>query len=141
VLASLVGARLTEVPIRNVERPVGQSNYGLGRTADVFLDILYLYFSRYYFTRPLKAFGKIGFLLVGLGTGISGSLIAYSLVTGNPTVRSRGGWFLLSMLLILGGLQILLTGILAEILVRIYYRSGQTQEGYVVRREWSSRES
>ncbi|MGH9315479.1 MAG: glycosyltransferase family 2 protein [Vicinamibacterales bacterium] len=137
VLASLVGAKVTEVPIRNVERPAGRSNYGLGRTINVLLDILYLYFSRYYFTRPLKAFGKIGLLLVGIGGAISGSLVIYSLVTGTPTVRERGGWFLLSMILILGGLQILLTGILAEILVRIYYQSGQAQQGYVVRREWN----
>ena len=64
VLASLVGARVTEVKIRNIERPSGQSNYGLGRTVNVFLDILYLYFTRYYFTRPLKAFGKIALVLI-----------------------------------------------------------------------------
>jgi glycosyltransferase involved in cell wall biosynthesis len=137
VLASFVGAKVAEVPIRNVERPSGQSNYGLGRTTNVFLDILYLYFSRKYFTRPLKAFGKLGLLLIGIGGAISGSLVLYSLLTGIPTVRERGGWFLLSMILILGGLQMLLTGILAEILVRIYYQSGQAQQGYVVRREWN----
>jgi glycosyltransferase involved in cell wall biosynthesis len=136
VLASLVGARVTEVKIRNIERPAGASNYGLGRTVNVFLDILYLYFSRYYFTRPLKAFGKIGLLLILTGVLISGSLVAYSLVTGIPTIRERGGWFLLSSLLMLGGLQTLLTGIVAEILVRVYYQSGQTQQAYV-RREWN----
>ncbi len=135
VLASIVGAKVTEVQIRNVERPAGRSNYGLGRTVNVFLDILYLYFSRYYFTRPLKAFGKIALLLLGTGIGISGSLVVYSWVTGAPTIRERGGWFLLSSLLMLGGLQTLLTGILAEILVRIYYQSGQTHQAYV-RREW-----
>jgi len=135
VLAALVGAKVAEVPIRNVERPAGRSNYGLGRTVNVLLDILYLYFSRYYFTRPLKAFGKIALLLLGTGVGISGSLIVYSWITGMPTIRARGGWFLLSSLLLLGGLQTLLTGILAEILVRIYYESGQTHQAYV-RREW-----
>jgi hypothetical protein len=43
---------------------------------------------------------------------------------------------LLSSLLMLGGLQTVLTGILAEILVRIYYQSGQRQQAYV-RREWN----
>jgi glycosyltransferase involved in cell wall biosynthesis len=137
VLASLVGAKVTEVRIQNIERSAGRSNYGLGRTVNVLLDILYLYFSQRYFTRPLKAFGKIGFLLILTGAGIAGSLVAYSLVTGTPTVRERGGWFLLASLLMLGGLQIVMTGILAEILVRIYYQSGQTQQGYVVRREWN----
>ncbi|HEY6509718.1 MAG TPA: glycosyltransferase family 2 protein, partial [Vicinamibacterales bacterium] len=82
VLASMAGARVTEVRIRNIERPSGRSNYGLGRTINVFLDILYLYFSRYYFTRPLKAFGKIGLLLVGAGVAIAASLVGYSWVTG-----------------------------------------------------------
>jgi glycosyltransferase involved in cell wall biosynthesis len=135
VLASLVGARVSEVRIQNVERPAGRSNYGLGRTINVFLDILFLYFSRYYFTRPLKAFGKIALVLAGVGFCISAYWVGYSWVTGTPTVRERGGWFLLSSLLMLGGLQTLLTGILAEILVRIYYQMGQTQQAYV-RREW-----
>jgi glycosyltransferase involved in cell wall biosynthesis len=136
VLASLVGARVTEVPIRNIERPAGKSNYGLGRTVNVFLDILYLYFTRYYFARPLKAFGKLGLLLVLAGVAISGYLVAYSWVTGTPTIRERGGWFLLSSLLMLGGLQTLLTGILAEILVRVYYQSAETRQAHV-RREWN----
>ena len=49
VLAALVGARVTEVKIQNIERPAGRSNYGLGRTVNVFLDIMYLYFARFYF--------------------------------------------------------------------------------------------
>lgn len=136
VLASMAGARVTEVRIRNIERPAGQSNYGLGRTINVFLDILYLYFARYYFTRPLKAFGKIGLLLAATGMGIAAYLVGYAWVTGTPTVRERSGWFLLASLLMLGGLQTLLTGILAEILVRIYYLSGQSQQEHV-RREWN----
>jgi glycosyltransferase involved in cell wall biosynthesis len=136
VLAALVGARVTEIKIQNIERPSGRSNYGLGRTVNVFLDIMYLYFARFYFARPLKAFGKIALLLITIGVGISGSLVLYSIVTGVPTIRDRGGWFLLSSLLMLGGLQTLLTGILAEILVRIYYQSGQTQQAYI-RREWN----
>jgi glycosyltransferase involved in cell wall biosynthesis len=135
VLASLAGARVTEVKIRNIERPAGQSNYGLGRTVNVFLDILYLYFTRYYFTRPLKAFGKIGLVLIGSGVLISATLVGYSWMTGTSTIRERGGWFLLSSLLMLGGLQTLLTGILAEILVRIYYQRGEQEA--TVRREWN----
>jgi glycosyltransferase involved in cell wall biosynthesis len=136
VLASLVGARVSEVPIRNIARPAGKSNYGLGRTINVFLDILYLYFARFYFTRPLKAFGKLGLLLILAGVCISGYLVMYSLVTGTPTIRERGGWFLLSSLLMLAGIQTVLTGILAEILVRVYYQSASTQQAYV-RREWN----
>ena len=136
-LAMQIGARVTEVKIRNVERVHGTSNYGLGRTMNVFLDIMFLYFSRKYFTGPLKAFGKIALLLMGAGAAIAGSLLAYSWMTGIPTVRQRGGWFLLSALLLLASLQIMLTGLLAEVLVRVYYRSGHT-DSYVIRDEWNA---
>lgn len=136
-LAAQVGARVVEVPIENVPRPHGTSNYGLGRTLSVFLDLLFLYFSTKYFTRPLKAFGKIALLLWATGTIIAGSLVTYSWITGIPTVRERGGWFLLSAVLWLASLQILLTGLVAEILVRVYYRASGTPS-YVIRREWNA---
>ena len=75
-------------------------------------------------------------LLIAAGVAIAAYLVGYAWVTGTPTVRERSGWFLLASLLMLGGLQTLLTGILAEILVRIYYQSGQSQQEHV-RREWN----
>jgi hypothetical protein len=134
-LAELVGARVTEIKIQNIERPIGASNYGIGRTLNVALDILFLYFTKRYFTRPLKAFGKIALAMFLVGAAIASVLLAYSLWTGTPTVREHSGWFVLSMILFVAALQILLTGILAEIIVRIYYRLGDA-EGYVVRRAW-----
>lgn len=134
-LAELVGARVTEIPIQNIVRPVGSSNYGIGRTVNVALDILFLYFSRRYFTRPLKAFGKIAMLMFLVGGTIASTLLVYAYRTGTPAVREHSGWFILSMMLLVAGLQILLAGILAEIVVRIYYRLGD-EDGYVVRRIW-----
>jgi glycosyltransferase involved in cell wall biosynthesis len=139
-LAMEIGARVTEVKIRNTERPHGKSNYGLGRTLTVLLDIMFLYFSRRYFRKPLQAFGKIAIVMMATGAAISGSLVVYSWITGIPTIRQRGGWFLLSALLMLASVQIMLTGLLAEILVRVYYRSGQT-DSYIVRDEWIRKRS
>ena len=134
-LAELAGAKIAEIEIENIERPVGKSNYGLGRTVNVALDILFLYFTRRYFTRPLKAFGKIAIAFFVIGGSIASVLLIDAWWTGSPTVREHSGWFILSMLLLIAGLQILLTGILAEVIVRIYYRLGDT-EGYIVRRTW-----
>jgi glycosyltransferase involved in cell wall biosynthesis len=136
-LAALVGARITEVKIRNIERPAGKSNYGLERTLSVLLDILLLYFLRFHFTKPLKVFGKIAFSLMAGGVIISSALFGYSWVTGISMIRAHGGWFLLAALLILIGMQTLLTGVLAEILIRVYYRASGTS-GFVVRQEWTS---
>ena len=134
-LADLIGARVTEIRIQNRERPVGTSNYGLGRTVNVLLDVLYLYFSRRYLTRPLKAFGKIAMAMFFCGAIIAAVLLGYAYSSGRPVVREHSGWFMLSMLLFTAGLQILLAGILAEVVVRIYYRLSDA-EGYFVRRTW-----
>ena len=136
-LAMIVGARVAEVKIKNVERPFGKSNYGLGRTLNVFLDVLYLYFLTHYFTKPLKAFGTMALALAAGGGGIAAGLLVYSWVTGVSTLRQRGGWFLLAAIMLLASLQIMLAGVLAEILVRVYYRSSQT-DAYVVRNKWDA---
>jgi glycosyltransferase involved in cell wall biosynthesis len=136
-LAHLVGAKITEVPIQNIARPVGLSNYGIGRTFGVALDILFLHFSRFYMTRPLRVFGKVAALLFAAGAGIAIVLLAISVVTGEPTARTRSGWFLLAAILGLSSLQVLLTGILAEVVARLFYRSGSA-ESFVIRREWSA---
>ncbi|MEP6783088.1 MAG: glycosyltransferase family 2 protein [Acidobacteriota bacterium] len=138
-LAHMIGARITEIPIKNIERPVGVSNYGIGRTFGVAMDILFLYFSRFYATRPLRVFGKLAAGLLIPGVLIAVALLTINLMTGEPTTRTRSGWFLLSALLMLSSLQVLLTGILAEVLARIFYRTG-SGESFVVRREWNAAE-
>jgi glycosyltransferase involved in cell wall biosynthesis len=136
-LAHLVGARIAEVPIQNIERPVGVSNYGIGRTFGVALDILFLYFSRFYMARPLRVFGKVSALLFAAGAAIGAVLLTINVLTGEPTTRTRSGWFLLSAILGLSSLQVLLTGIVAEVLARLFYRTGSA-ESFVIRREWSA---
>src|ERR1700682_6131817 len=69
-LASFYGARIAEVPIRNVNRAHGDSHYGIGRTFNVLFDILTIKFLLNYFTRPMHFFGRIGLLGVTLGTAI-----------------------------------------------------------------------
>src|SRR6202050_5404323 len=48
-LASFYGARIAEVPIRNVNRAHGDSHYGIGRTFNVLFDILTIKFLLKYF--------------------------------------------------------------------------------------------
>src|SRR5713101_313548 len=69
-LASFYGARVAEVPIRNVPRSSGGSHYGLGRTFRVMFDIFTIWFLLKYFTRPMHFFGKWGLISAGLGGSI-----------------------------------------------------------------------
>jgi glycosyltransferase involved in cell wall biosynthesis len=134
-LARHAGGRITEIPIRNVVRPKGQSSYGLGRTVGVSLDLVLLYFLSRYMDRPLRAFGQLALLAATVGTTILGVLLLVAWVSGVPTVREHSGWFLISILLLLASVQILMTGILAEILVRVLFGMGDRRV-YAVRREW-----
>jgi glycosyltransferase involved in cell wall biosynthesis len=59
-LASMYGARVAEVPIRNTPRIAGGSHYGLSRTFRVLFDILTIRFLLKYMTRPMHFFGALG---------------------------------------------------------------------------------
>jgi glycosyltransferase involved in cell wall biosynthesis len=134
-LARQAGGRITEIPIRNVVRPAGQSSYGLGRTVGVSLDLVLLYFLSRYMDRPLRAFGQLALVAATAGATILTVLLLVAWVSGVPTVREHSGWFLISILLLLASVQILMTGILAEILVRVLFGMGDRRV-YAVRREW-----
>jgi glycosyltransferase involved in cell wall biosynthesis len=135
VLGALSGGRITEIPIQNVERPFGKSNYGLGRTLGVFLDLIVLYFLVRYMDRPMRAFGKLGLAAFALGLAILVTLVVISFVEGYSTVRERSGWFLMSIMFMITSVQLILAGILAEIMVRVHY-SHPDQRTYSVRQEW-----
>jgi glycosyltransferase involved in cell wall biosynthesis len=133
VLASNLGARLAEVPIRNIERPEGKSNYGLSRTFNVLLDIAFLVFYTKYLDRPIRVFGRLALASLATAALILAVLAAISLAYGIPVVRERSGWFLLALVLGVSGIQFLLFGLVSEVIVRMYYYPGQAKS-YLVRR-------
>jgi glycosyltransferase involved in cell wall biosynthesis len=130
-----IGARIKEIPIKNVVRPAGESSYGIGRTFGVFLDLILLFFFVRYMDRPMRIFGKLAGIVFAIGCGILGSLVIYAYLCDIHAVTERAGWFLLSIMLILAAVQIILSGILAEILARIHYSQGNRRV-YRVRNEW-----
>ena len=133
VLARNLGARLTEVPIRNIERPVGASHYGLSRTFNVLLDIAFLVFYIKYLDRPIRVFGRLALASFGLAAVIIAVLGFISIAYGVPVVRERSGWFLLSLVLLVSSVQFLLFGLVSEVIVRMYYYPGQARP-YLVRK-------
>lgn len=125
ILASRVGARITEIPITVVERRAGVSKYGLKRTSGVFLDLIFLQFYSRYLTRPIRAFGSLFFLFFGAGFFIATVLMLLWAVGVIGPVRERGALLLFSVFLMIIGVQFLATGILAELLTRIYLHTSQ----------------
>jgi hypothetical protein len=130
-LASFYGARVVEVPIRNVPRAAGDSHYGIGRTFRVMFDILTIKFLLKYFTRPMHFFGTLG--LAGCGTG--GVIMAYLAVKkilGYEIVLEHGPLMVAGALLLLGGIIMFSTGLIGEMMMRTYFES-QDRRIYAVR--------
>ncbi len=121
-LASFYGARIIEVPIKNVPRGSGKSHYGLGRTFRVLFDILTIRFLLTYFTRPMHFFGKLGLIGTGFGGLILSYLLGYKLM-GYDLVTDHGPMMIAGALLLLAGLMMFTTGLLGEVLIRVYFES------------------
>ncbi len=137
-LASWSGARIAEVPIRNILRKSGKSNYNLRRTTRVLLDLLSVKFLLDYSTRPLQFFGLFGLLGTGTGVLISLILLFEKLAYREDIMVQHGPLLLLGIALIVSGIQFLSIGLLGEMLARTYYET-QNKPIYAVREVKSRR--
>jgi glycosyltransferase involved in cell wall biosynthesis len=138
-LASFYGARIAEVPIRNVPRPHGDSHYGIGRTFNVLFDIVTIKFLLKYFTRPMHFFGRLGLIGLTLGSLIMGGLAIHKL-WGHGMIQDHAALAVAGALLLLGGLMMFTTGLLGEVLMRTYFES-QGRRIYAVREIRCKREN
>lgn len=131
-LASFYGARIAEVPIRNIPRPSGSSHYGLGRTVHVLFDILTIRFMLKYMTRPMHFFGALGLLGVLSGGGVLTYLAIYKLFWGTDIVDEHGPLMVAGAIALVAGVMMFCTGLLGEVLMRTYFES-QGRRIYAVR--------
>lgn len=129
-LAVEAGARLLEVPVRHHPRVRGASKYGIDRVFRVLLDLLWVKFMMRFLHRPLHAFGAVGGVLIAIGLALLAYLAVDKLALGHPI----GGrpLLMLGALLTLIGVQLLATGVLGELLTRVYHEP-QGRRQYVLR--------
>ncbi len=129
ILAVLQGGRITEVDVKHQARLHGKSKYGLGRTFKVASDLLLMIFFQKYFRRPIHLFGPIGIICFGLGMCINTYLLVLKLfgedIWGRPLL-------FLGVSLVLAGIQFLTFGLIAELMMRIYFES-QNKKPYTIR--------
>lgn len=115
VLASIHGARITEVPVHHRARHAGRSKYGARRLARGMLDLLTVTFLTTFVDRPLHFFGRIGAWLGLAGFALGAYLVALKYVTG-AGIGDRP-LLALSVLLLILGVQFVSLGLLGEFLV------------------------
>jgi glycosyltransferase involved in cell wall biosynthesis len=133
VLAAMQGARIVQVDVKHHARRFGKSKYGLGRTFRVMSDLVTMVFFRKYSQKPMHLFGTMGFVLLFIGIIINLYLFVLKLmgedIWGKPLL-------ILGLITLLGGIQLITIGILAEVSIRTYYESSH-KKTYQVRRVWT----
>ena len=131
-IASYIGVTVAEVPVNYRSRKFGRSKYGLGRIIRVILDLLTVRFLLSYSTRPIQIFGLLGLLTFALGALIGIYLSFMKLAYG--IALAERPLLLLSILLVMIGVQLVTMGLLGELVVRTYHES-QNKPIYTVREE------
>jgi glycosyltransferase involved in cell wall biosynthesis len=116
--------RMAEEPVNHRARTVGSSKYGLGRSGRVMVDMLAVHFFLNFGARPGHFFGALGLATAGAGGLILAWLAALKLAGESIGTRPL---LALGFFLVIGGLQFLTTGVLAELLIRIYYDGGHAR--------------
>ena len=130
--AALGGATVTELEVSHHARQFGKSKYGISRTVRVILDLITLKFLGSYGTKPLYAFGIPGLIALLCGAGVAAPLAGRKLISPVKFRIHRSPLLPISLLSIGFGLQSIMTGLLAELLMRTYHES-QDKPTYVVR--------
>lgn len=137
VAMSVSPKRISEMVVKHHERHSGTSKYGISRTFRVILDLLFVWFFMRYRTRPGHFFGSIGLFLGAIGAlmltylGFDKFILGHD-IGGRPL-------FMVAILLSVASIQFVTTGILAELLSRVYYESSN-KASYTIREQQSTPE-
>ena len=123
-------ARIGEMVVHHNARLYGSSKYGLSRTFRVVLDLLSVFFFMRFRARPGHFFGSIG-LALGLLGGLGLTILGWDKFVLGEDIGTRP-LLLISIMAIIASMQFLTTGVLAELLARVYFESAEAQH-YVIR--------
>ncbi|MBN1984832.1 MAG: glycosyltransferase family 2 protein [Prolixibacteraceae bacterium] len=130
-LIALEGAtNITQVDVNHRPREFGSSKYNLGRTTRVMSDLILMVFFKKYLQRPMHFFGTLGIVTLGIGVLINFYMLILKVlgndIWGKPLL-------LLGILLVMGGIQFITIGIIAELQMRTYFES-QHKKPYRVKK-------
>ena len=122
-LLSGSGFSIIEVPIKNIERPHGVSNYGISRTFRVAFDLITLRFLLGYVTRPLHFFGMASLGCFTLVAALVFYMLFDKIYFNVPILVAHGPMALVAMVLLLIGCGFISTGLIGELVCRVYFEA------------------
>lgn len=129
ILSELQGAKILEMDVNHHPRIYGKSKYGLGRTLKVASDLLLMTFFQKYFQRPMHLFGGVGIVSFLIGLIINSYLFIEKILGNDIWGRPL---LILGLIFLLGGIQLITIGFVAEIVVRTYFES-QDKKTYIIK--------
>jgi len=112
--------RVGEIPVTHHARKFGKTKYGIRRFLHGFLDLLTVIMVTGYTRSPLHFFGTIGGIFAFVGFGINGVLLGIWLKHHN--IQGRTPLLMLGVLLMILGVMLVTTGLLAELITRAGHR-------------------
>lgn len=113
------GYKIGEVKVQHHSRKYGYTKYNWQRIIKGFLDLIVISFWQKYAVRPIHVFGGLGLVLSGLG-GVIGSWMVVQRLFFGGSLADRP-MFLLAILMTIIGVQFIVSGILADIMLKVYY--------------------
>jgi glycosyltransferase involved in cell wall biosynthesis len=121
VYASWEGARIAEIEVRHHPRAHGRSNYGFERTIKIVLDLLVLLFLERYAAKPIYVFGGFGLASIAAAFLAGGYAVYLKYFQDRSFITTPLP--LITIFLFAIGITALLTGLLAEMIMRTYHES------------------
>lgn len=119
-LCYYLGAKIAEVEVNHRRRIHGKSKYGIMRTFKVIFDLFMVKFFGGMINKPIYLFGFVSTFLFFVS--ISFFLITLYNKWYNHIFVKDQPLFLVAIFMAIVSIQMMLIGIIAEILTRIYYR-------------------
>lgn len=136
-VAHTVGAKVTEIPVSHYSRAYGNSKYGISRTFRVILDLVTVKFLLSYMAKPMHFFGSTGLFVIFLSF-LSGTATIYMKLFMNHSL-TRNPFFTITIFTFLMGMQLILTGLMSEMLMRTYFE-GQEKTPYELEKVYTKKE-
>lgn len=127
--AGAMGAKIAELPVHHRPRRKGKSNYGLMRTVKVMLDLATVKFMGQYLSKPIYLFGGWG-LILGFTATVLAAVTLYKKYCMGIFVKDQP-LFLVAIFLGIISVQMILLGLLSEIITRTYYEINSRQPYFV----------
>ena len=123
-ILELQGYRVGEVKVTHHARVHGVTHYNWKRGVKGIVDMISVWFWRKYANRPLHLFGGAGMTFSFLGALIL-TWMAVEKIFFGASVAQRN-WPLIGVFFVLIGIQLFVFGLLADILIKIYYKGRKT---------------